>query len=397
MAFILAFFLAGLILIAGFLSDILFKKTNFPDILIMIFCGFLLGPLLKIIDPEDLAPITPLLASLALLIILFEGGLNLDLFKVLTEAPRAVVLAISGMIASILVTYAFTFYFLKWDLLSSILLGTIVGGTSSSIVIPMVRHANVAEKVYTTLFLESVFTDAFVVVLGITLLQILKTPTVGENMFSTAAVQITAQFSTGIVFGAIIGVSWLRVLRSIRGKPYDDIMTLTIVLLFYSIVEFLGGNGAIFSLTFGLILGNGREICRMLKIQETIEATEIMKKFEYQISFLLRTFFFVNLGLILSVYDFKPFLYGIILTGLLFIGRYGAAILSSIKNPVLSNERTLMAVMMPRGLAAAVMAQIVSTSGLENGSMYYDITIAVIIMSVILTSIGFYLVTKKRS
>jgi cell volume regulation protein A len=397
MAFVLAFFLAGLILIAGFLSDLLFRRTNFPDILVMIFCGYLLGPLLKIIDPESLAPVTPLLASLALLIILFEGGLNLDLFKVLNEAPRAIVLAVSGMGASIIAAYFFAYYFLKWDLLSSLLLGTIIGGTSSSIVIPMIRRANVSEKVYTTLFLESVFTDAFVVVLGITLLQILKTPMAGENMFSTAAVQITGQFSTGIVIGAIVGVSWLRVLRNIRGKPYDDIMTLTIVLLFYSIVEFLGGNGAIFSLTFGLILGNGREICRMLKIQEPIEATEIMKKFEYQISFLLRTFFFVNLGLILSISNYMPFLYGLILTGLLLIGRYSAVALSSIKNPVLGGEKPIMAVMMPRGLAAAVMAQIVSTSGVENGMLYYDITIAVIIMSVILTSIGFYLVARKRS
>jgi len=135
----------------------------------------------------------------------------------------------------------------------------------------------------------------------------------------------------------------------------------------------------------------------MLKIQEPIEATEIMKKFEYQISFLLRTFFFVNLGLILSISNYMPFLYGLILTGLLLIGRYSAVALSSIKNPVLGGEKPIMAVMMPRGLAAAVMAQIVSTSGVENGMLYYDITIAVIIMSVILTSIGFYLVARKRS
>lgn len=100
-------------------------------------------------------------------------------------------MAVSGMGASIIAAYFFAYYFLKWDLLSSLLLGTIIGGTSSSIVIPMIRRANVSEKVYTTLFLESVFTDAFVVVLGITLLQILKTPMAGENMFSTAAVQIT--------------------------------------------------------------------------------------------------------------------------------------------------------------------------------------------------------------
>lgn len=392
----LVFLLAGVMLILGFLGDYLFKRTGVPDILILIFLGFLLGPVFNIIDVDALSVITPIFASLALLIILFDGGLHMDLYRTIRGSPRAMTLAFLGVIVSMFLVAGFMMYFFNWSLLTGLLLGAIVGGTSSAIVIPLVsRLRGLEHKITTLLSLESVFTDALVVVIGITLIQLVAAPESG-NEFSLLFTGITSQFSIGIVVGIVVGLLWLRVLRSIKGSLYDDVFTLAVVLLFFAVVQSLGGSGAIFALTFGLVLANGYIISKMLKSDKPVEATGVMKKFQAQISFLIRTFFFVYLGLIITFRDINFILVGIALAVLLFAGRYVSVLITSIKNPVLSRHRSILTFMLPRGLAAAVVAQIVVSSGLPEGAMFSDIVITVIIATVAISSIGSFLAARSH-
>ncbi len=392
--FVLAFLLAGIILCLGFLGDYLFRRTNIPDVLILIFLGFLIGPIFKIIDPTVLAPITQLFASLALLIILFDSGLHLNLFKTLQDSPIAVLLAFLGEFISMILIALFTMFMFNWDLTNGLLLGAIIGGTSSAIVIPLVSRMEINGKISRILSLESVFTDAIVVVVGITLLQ-LVTATQTENELSMIASGIASQFSVGIVVGIILGIIWLRILRAIKGSLYDDVLTLGILLLFYSIVESLKGSGAIFALTFGLVLTNGRLIYKMLRMKKPAEASKIMKKFHSQISFLIRTFFFVYLGLIISFQNIYLIFYGVILTLILLFGRLLTVLIASIKNPLLKENRKILTIIFPRGLAAAILAQMIVSSNAPNAILYPDLVITVIIGSVLISSIGSSLIKSN--
>ena len=392
--FVLAFLLAGIILCLGFLGDYLFRRTNIPDVLILIFLGFLIGPVFKIIDPTVLAPITQLFASLALLIILFDSGLHLNLFKTLQDSPIAVLLAFLGEFISMILIALFTMFMFNWDLTNGLLLGAIIGGTSSAIVIPLVSRMEINGKISRILSLESVFTDAIVVVIGITLLQ-LVTATQTENELSMIASGIASQFSVGIVVGIILGIIWLRILRAIKGSLYDDVLTLGILLLFYSIVESLKGSGAIFALTFGLVLTNGRLIYKMLRMKKPAEASKIMKKFHSQISFLIRTFFFVYLGLIISFQNIYLIFYGVILTLILLFGRFITVLIASIKNPLLKENRKILTIIFPRGLAAAILAQMIVSSNAPNAILYPDLVITVIIGSVLISSIGSSLIKSN--
>ena len=76
----LVFTLSGMIIILGFLANYLFRKTKIPDILILLLLGLLLGPTFHVVDPTSLISIAPLFANLALVILLFNGGLNLVLY-----------------------------------------------------------------------------------------------------------------------------------------------------------------------------------------------------------------------------------------------------------------------------------------------------------------------------
>lgn len=386
----LTFLLAGVMLVLGFLGDYLFKRTGIPDILILIGLGFMLGPLFKIIDVNALAPITPIFASLALLIILFNGGLNMNLFKTLKSSPRAAMLAIVGTILSMVGVAVFMNVVLGWDWITGFLLGAVVSGTSSAIVIPIVsRMTGMSQKLTNILNLEAVFTDATVVVIGLTLLQFLSSaPTVYSDGIGLIFAGITSQFSIGIVIGLGVALFWMRIMRAIKGSMYNDVLTLAVVLLFYFVTESVGGSGAIFALTFGLMLANGFIISRMLKIKKVVEADKVMKKFQSQISFLIRTFFFVYLGLIISFQNTEMMIYGILLGGILLATRYASVVLTSMKNPEMRRGRLLLTLMLPRGLAAAVVAQVVSSSQIPYANFFTDIVVAVIVTTVLISSAG---------
>lgn len=310
--------------------------------------------------------------------------------------PRAALLAVSGIAISMLSAAAFAVFILNWSFINGLLLGAIVGGTSSSIVMPIVNRLKTNDKISTMLSLESVFTDAFVVVMGITLLQLMTTVPNG-NEATILAGGIASQFSIGIFIGMVSGVVWLSALKVIQGQLYDDITTLATVLLLFAIVEMLGGNGAIFALTFGLILGNGKEIARMLKIKQNVEAGSIMKKFHSQISFFIRTFFFVYLGLIISFGNAAFFAFGVVLAFILLGGRYLAALLACHGNPLFSTNIKTITFMLPRGLAAAIMAQLVATSGIPGSDVYSDIIIGVIVTTVLIASFGIMFLENKNS
>lgn len=186
-------------------------------------------------------------------------------------------------------------------LLYSVLFGTILAGSSSIIVISLASRIKVSEKCSTILSLESAITDILCIVFSLIVIDmILKGASVD---MSTIGQSILARFAIGTVFGAIFGVIWLSALKRIARVSYAYMLTLAVVLLAYAIAEFLGGSGSLCSLLFGIMLGNEREVYRMLRIEKPINTIVDagLKRFESEVAFLLRTFFFVYIGLIVTI------------------------------------------------------------------------------------------------
>lgn len=379
--------LAGILLIIGFLADYLFRKTSVPDVLILITLGYLIGPVLYIVDPSDLAPASQIIATLSLVVILFHGGLDLDIATILSSAHRATILVFLGIAISMAATAAFVYYLLDWGLLHSLLLGAIVGGTSPSIVMPLISRARVTDEVSSVLSLESALNGALVIIIALVVLQIMTTGTEG-NLLSMAGKAIGIQFCLGAAVGTATGIIWLWLLTRLKGEDYDDILTLAVVFVLYFIVESINGSGVIFALVFGLVLGNGIRIPKLFTIRRTVAATEIMKKFHSQISFFIKTFFFIYLGLIMTFNEPRLIILSLILSLLLLFVRYLVVLISSLGNRTLLANKGLLTTMFPRGLSAAVLAQIVVTSGIPDASIYPDIIIAIILFTVMISAIG---------
>ena len=399
---VIAFLVAGIIIILGFLGEEFFNRTSIPDSILLLLFGVILGPIFKLFAHEELLAITPYFAALALIIILFDGGLNMDIREAVKNSPRALILAITGFTLNVLVTAFLCKYLLGWRLLNGLLLGSIVGGGSSIIVIALIRKLKVTEKIETVLSLESILTDVLCTVGAFTAINILA-PQITEGAEAvTGAIDLGAAlgsvgvaFGVGILVGLGFGVGWLVVLERIKGKPNAYMLTLAMLFLTFVVATNLGGNGALSALFFGLIIGNSRHIGRLIKFRTTVSIDNSVRDFHSQISFLIRSFFFVFTGLLFTLSSYTPVLIGIVLS-FTFLGiRFAVVKMASVKSE-LSDYGTLMTIMFPRGLAAAVLASIPLTSGVPGSQAFPEIAFIVILTTIIVCTVGVAVIKKRK-
>ena len=399
----MAFLVAAVIVILGFLGEEFFNRTSIPDSILLLLFGVLLGPIFQLFAQEELLAITPYFAALALIIILFDGGLNMDIREAFRNSPRALVLAITGFTLNVVVTAAICKYLLGWRLLNGLLLGSIVGGGSSIIVIALIRKLKVTEKIETVLSLESILTDVLCTVGAYTAINILLQEVNAEGVSSgidlyAALGSVGTAFGVGILVGLGFGVAWLVILEKIKGKPNAYMLTLAMLFLTFVVATNLGGNGALSALFFGLMIGNSRHIARLLKFRTTISIDKNVRDFHCQISFLIRSFFFVFTGLLFSFssYIFNSILIGLVLS-FTFLGiRFVVIKMATVKSELKTYE-TLMSVMFPRGLAAAVLASIPLTSGIPNSQVFPEIAFIVILTTIIVCTVGVAVLKKRQS
>ena len=391
----LALALAGSIIVVGFLGNYFFERTGFPDMIFLIVLGMLVRPIAKSVDTKFIMLLAPYFAALALVFILFDGGMSMNIYRVFTESPRATILAVVGFGLSVAATTLFSAFLLMPDkpITYSMLLGTILGGSSSIIVISLASKIGVSEKCSTILSLESALTDILCIVFTLTIIEI----TIGGAVKPLAIGQaIASKFAIGIVFGIIFGLLWLSALKRIARAPYAYILTLAVVLLAYAVSETLGGSGALCCLLFGIVLGNEKEIYRMLRMERPTETVidAGLKRFESEVAFLLRTFFFVYIGLISTIGDVRIALLGVILSLILLLVRFGAVRIATARCSELVEERPIMSVILTRGLAAAVLATLpLQYKGMnpifgELYEIYINLAVLVILATAIIATVG---------
>ena len=413
---ILSLLMGSIIIVVGFICNYIFEKTGFPDMLLLIVLGIILGPLIRLIEPtftrESLMGLAPYLAALAIIFILFDGGMKMNIYQIFSESPRAVLLATLGFTLSTLTITLLMMFAAGFPPRYALLFGTINGGSSSIAVISLAQKIKISEKTSTILSLESAMTDVLCIVVSLAVLEVIA----GGNSANYADVgkMIASRFSVGAVLGVLFGVAWLAVLRKAIKLPYAYMLTVGMLLFSYALSEELGGSGALTCLLFGIVLGNEKEINRILKRERPsfITVDEGLKRFEAEIAFLIRSFFFVFLGLIAILPNpkgatnwniFVP--YGVIVSLLLLLVRYLAVTVATVKSEV-RVEKTIMWVVFARGLAAAVLSTFPSQpkyrdrfnlSELPDAPNWYiNIALIVILVTALICTLGIFLISRKR-
>lgn len=388
------FLLTGLIIFIGFFSMTFFERTKVPDVLILMSVGLILG---LVLDEGQVAlfnSIAPYVGAVALMMILFDGGLNLNLFRVVKEVAQALAFTLISFLLSCLFVMGIMHYFFGWSVLEGLLLGAILGGTSSAIVISTVSNISVNNASKIILFLESAISDALCIVVALAVMEVM--------LFNQLSVrdslnELIGTFSIAIVMAIVVSVLWVGVLKRFHVPPFGHLLTVGIIFIMYSVVEFIGGNGAISVLVFGLILGNASHLGRFFRLHDKVRIDTTIKSFQKEFTFFIRTFFFVYIGLIFkrSALTSTVVSTSVIILAAIFIARIISVKLLTIKTKSLRDYEIVLFSMLPRGLAAAVLSSIPYSKGIMMDSLP-EIIFLIIIFTNITTTIG-AIVYEKRN
>jgi len=373
---------ASVVIIMGVLGEAFFKKTGIPDVLFLMVLGVIIGPVLGIIQPEAVLEIVPYFAAVALIIIMFDGGLNLHLGKVVKTAHFSIILVIVGFAVSVGIVGSFAHYGLGWEWIDSILLGSIVGGSSSIIVFGLVKKLHISEEAKSMLNFESALTDIFAVIVAFVLFEAILS---GEFSLDLLGVTIGKAVMVGLVLGFGVGIPWMFIISKLKNAQHSYMLTIGMLFMLFFLATSFGESGALTALVFGLMLGKKNYFTRVLKIKFPEDLID--DSLHNQVTFLVRAFFFVFVGLLASFAQIEYVIFGVIAAIAIYIGRI--IITKTVLVRGFSKlDVKVTSVMIPRGLAAAVLATFPLSMGLPNADAYPQIIFFVVITSVIITTIG---------
>lgn len=373
---------AGVVIFLGVAGEAFFKKTGIPDVAFLMIFGVIIGPVLGIIQPEAVIQVVPYFAALALIIIMFDGGLHLDIKHVIKTAHFSVTLAILGFILSVVIITLAAHFALGWLWLESILLASIVGGSSSAIVFGLVRNIKISEEVKSMLSFESALTDILAMIAAFILFEAVL---IGHFDLQTLQETLGRAIVVGLVLGFGVGIPWMYVSTKLGNAQHAYMLTLGILFVLFFLANSFGESGALTALVFGIMLGNKKHLSRILKFK--LPKIEMDNPTHNQLTFLVRSFFFVFVGLLASFGQIEYVVFGILITVAVYGGRIFVGKVTLTKR-FSKLDRAVTNSMIPRGLAAAVLATFPITMGLPNAEAYPQIIFFIILSSVIITTIG---------
>ena len=385
--------LIGITIFAGFLASLFFQRTKIPDVLFLIFLGMLVGPILGYIDSSSLLAFAPLIGTIALIIIVFEGGLKLDFYSVIKELPHATAFTVIVCVLTAIFSTIFTF-FLGFPLLQGLLLGFIVAGTSFEIIVPLVNRLNVSNEAKTFLELESTINDSITIIAAIALVQLisLKTFDVIDPLQ-----KIASAFSIAIVLGFLAAFIWAKVMSYLKDKPYHYLLTIASAFLLYVGAEVLGGNGITSILIFGLALANYNTITTLLNINSQFKIDYSIETMQTEVSFFVRTMFFVYMGIVFDLTAFGSQLITVAFAifSAIILARFLSVKLLMKFDKSLKEYKPIIMAMLPRGLATAVLASLPLAFGLKL-DFTNIVMLVVILTNICATIMVFYFEYNQR-
>ena len=392
----------GLLIFCAHLFNAWFSKRRIPDVLLLMLIGILVGPVSGWVKPEQLNDVGPVFASLTLLFILFDSGIDMRLDVVRRYWTGVVQVTFLSFVLSMATVTVIAFYLTDLELKACMLLGGMVAGTAAAIVIPLVRQMKVSDKTRVTLVLESAISGVLCIVISLAFIEGYK---LGNVSIGSMLGRVFASILMSLIIGLVAGIVWSSFMERVRKLQNSMFLTPAFVFIIYGISEALGYSGAISALAFGLVLGNPEyfemSFLKKLKLRDMTPLADTEKSFFKEFVFILKTYFFVYIGICIPFTNTTALAYGAIIAAALFVVRFILVLIVGKNNtPV---DRLTVSIMIPKGLVSAVLASV--PEQVNNAAGYTVIpgavtikyvTYSIIFCSIIICSI-LVLFTSKQT
>jgi Na+:H+ antiporter len=371
------------LLVIAVLANRLSRWTRVPDIVVLLVLGVILGPILKWVNPDHFEHTTRILGMLALILILFEGGVELRLKEAIRYSPGGLLLAVVsyGLTVGLVAVVARYTLHLTW--FDGAILGSVLGSTSAAVVLPVLDQIAAPEAIKITLTLESSLGEILAVLTAGTLIGLQSNTPVVAGLITGFGHDVFVDVALGIA----AGIAWSRVWPLIADQQFGNALNLGTILGVFAIGRYAGGSGLLAELVFGLTLAN------LPRTPQMTRRGKRMLAFHTELTFLVRSFFFVVLG-IRAQFVGRAYIVPILgILAVIIAARWLAVRATSWSiRDITKSDTELLVLMFPRGLITAVLAlQVLAAKGQQ---MFYLPAMAFTV--VIVTNI-FVVVAAVRS
>ena len=390
----------GLLIFTAHLFSEIFSRKRIPDVLFLIIIGLLIGPVFHWLSPDSLGNAGSLFSGITLVTILFESGTQLRFSALKDSFKGALRLTALNFILSAVAIWLVGWLALDLDPIVSMILGCMLGGTASAVVIPIVRQMHMSEKPAIMLILEAAIGNVFSIVLALALMQAIKSRHVE---FGAILGDIFSSFILATVMGLLGAIFWALILDKVRNIKYSILTTPAFVFIIYGLNEWMGFSGAIAALAFGIGMANIDAIYNawlkkfIKKVPVNLNETE--RSLFSELVLLLKTFFFIYVGISIQLTQWHPIIIGLGISIMLFILRIPAVRFAiSKREGIPDKELAFMSALNPKGLTAAVLATqaIIYIPDMETALFVRNIVFAVILFSIVFTSIMVPLIDREE-
>lgn len=383
----LTIFIAGALLFVSILAVQFSVRVGAPLLLVFLSLGMLAGEdgLLGLqFNNPDLAL---LIGSVALVIILFDGGLRTHPERFRVALAPAAVLSSLGVVVTCLITGIAAAYLFGFSWIEGLLLGAILGSTDAAAVFSIFQsqRLRIKDRVAATLEIESGSNDPIAVMLTITLVSVLAMPDTPIHL------GIVLVFLQQALVGAGVGyvAGKLFVLLCKRLTLHVSFFPLLAVAASVSIFGFtsqLGGSGFLAVYLMGYLVGNARlpQVMHILRVHDGL-------------AWLSQIVMFLMLGLLMtpsSILDIALPALALAFV-LIFIARPVAVFLSLAPFRFPWRDQIFIGWVGLRGAVPIVLALFPWIAGLENQYLYFEIAFVVVLVSLVVQGWSIRFVARK--
>jgi len=367
--------LAGIIIL-GILAQWVAWKFKIPAILPLILIGLLVGPIAaeflsedgtKWIEPiwngtKGLFPGDSLyyFVSLAISIILFEGGLTLKRSEIKTVGPVITKLITLGSAVTFFgagVVAHFTFN-LSWDL--SFLFAGLIIVTGPTVITPILRNIPLKKDISTVLKWEGILIDPIGALVAVLVFEFISVG--GDSGFTKTALM---EFGKIVLFGTTFGFTFAHALAFAINKKFiphyllNVVSLSTVLLVFVESEIFAHESGLLAVVVMGMVLGNSK----LDNLKELLYFKESLSVLLISILFILLAAN-INIEDLMLLYTWKT---AVLFAIVVFIIRPVAVFLSTRGSKLNLNEKLFISWVGPRGIVAAGIASLFGSKLLKQG------------------------------
>lgn len=364
--------------VLGVGSQWLAWRLKIPSILLLLIVGFTAGRTTGLIDPDAMfGDMLFPLVSLAVAVILFEGGLSLRLHDLRDTRGVVVGLLTVGVLVTWAVIAIAAVTILGFPVSQSLLLGAILVVTGPTVIGPMLRNMRPTGGIGPVSRWEGIVVDPLGAVLAVLVFEAIES--IGHSSAQTAAVAVSLALLRTLLVGAGTGAAaGLLIVLALRKRWIPDFLqgaaVLMIVLAGFTAANLMQPESGLLAVTLiGIIVAN----------QQAVSVSHITE-FKENLSLLLLACLFILLAARLRIEDIVSLGFSgvIFLAAVILLARPAAVFCSTFRSSLSWKERGLLAWFAPRGIVAAAVSSLFAIRMGEDSAAGHELQSATFLVIV---------------